>query len=673
MPKRNILVTAALPYANGPIHLGHMVEYVQADMWARFQRLMGNDCKYFCADDCHGTPILVRARDEKITPEQLIAKSFEDHTRDFKQFDIAFDHYTSTHSKANEHYAGYIFKKMQENKNISVKNIDQTYCEHDKMFLPDRFIKGTCPNCKSENQYGDSCDKCSATYNPTELIKPACTMCGKPPTVKQSEHIFFELGQFQDFLKKWVPEHTQAEVSKKLSEWFNGDLRAWDISRDEPYFGFQIPGFKGKYFYVWLDAPIGYVSATHEWCEKNKEDFNTYWSREKNPVGKELSEVYHFIGKDIIYFHCLFWPSMLETAGFRTPTQVFSHGFLTVNGEKMSKSKGTFITARKYLDNLDPSYLRYYYACKFNDSLDDIDLNIEDFTQRVNSDLIGKIINLGSRSAQLVNKNFDSKLKTSKDFASLYKELCTNRFEEICKHYEERNFSKVINTIREVADKSNQYFDAEAPWKVIKENPQKAHEVLSNALMMFRFISICLNPIIPGLTAKVAKLFGETPADWLKEFKTLSSHSKVIEKINTFEHLLQRIELDKVKALLTAEQKATPMTTTTSDNSIEITDFDKIQLTIAQVISAAKVEGATKLLALKLDVGDGRPREVFSGIAEAYKPEDLKGRLVLYLSNLKPRTFKFGTSEGMILCAGDGKNLYLLAPDVGAKPGQRVK
>lgn len=674
MSQKNIIVTAALPYANGPIHLGHLVEYIQADMWSRFQRAIGNNCLYFCADDCHGTPILVRARSEKISPESLIEKTFKEHTSDFKAFQIEFDHYSSTHSNTNKHYAEFIYGEMKKNGNVFSKNIDQTYCEHDKMFLPDRFIKGTCPKCKSENQYGDSCDKCGATYSPTELVNAQCTICGNAPTVKKSEHIFFDLAQFKNFLKSWVPQHTMDEVTKKLSEWIDGDLKPWDISRDEPYFGFEIPGSPGKFFYVWLDAPIGYVSTTAEWCKKNNRDFDQFWSKKHNPPGAEKSEIYHFIGKDIIYFHCLFWPAMLETSGFRTPTHVFTHGFLTINGEKMSKSKGTFITAKKYSDNLDPSYLRYYYACKFNDSLDDIDLSIEDFVQRVNSDLIGKIINLGSRSAQLINKNFANKLNPSNDFTKIYENLCLSKFEEICKNYEKRNFSKVINLIREIADRSNEYFDTESPWKTIKTDPNRAHEILSNAMLLFRFIINSLAPILPEISQKVSLLFGENNTPLSNRFL---NRIPFPTKINTFEHLLPRIELDKVKSLLTVDTA----TKTNEGNmesqkisDVEISDFDKIHLLVAKVLSASKVEGATKLLNLKLDVGDGRPRDVFSGIAEAYKPEELNDRLVLYLSNLKPRKFKFGISEGMILCAGgEGKELFLLSPDPGSKPGQRVK
>lgn len=538
MSKAPIIVTSALPYANNSLHLGHMVEYLQTDFWVRYQKSKGEDCIYICGDDTHGTPIMISARDQKITPEKLIADCAVEHIKDFTDFGIEFDHYSSTNSEANKKIASDIFLKLKDQGHTNVKTIKQLYCEHDQMFLPDRFVKGTCPNCKAKDQYGDSCDNCGATYQTSEVIEPKCSMCSKFPVLKDSDHVFVKLSDFQDFLIEWIPAHTSKEVSNKLKEWFDGDLRDWDISRDAPYFGFKIPGYDDKYFYVWLDAPAGYIATTKEWCEKNGKDINDYW---KNPDAK----IYHFIGKDIIYFHSLFWPAMLKASGYTLPSYIFVHGFLKVNGEKMSKSKGTFIKARTFLDQIDPIYLRYYYACKMNSGLDDIDLNLQDFVQRVNSDLIGKITNLGSRGGQMLGKKLDGMMTTLDEAALKVVEFSKSKSEEISKHYHNRDFAKAMETVRSIADEANRYFDEKEPWKTVKEDPAAATVVLTCILNVFRDMAIYLSPVIPMYSNKVAELFNESPYKWSDLNKTLENH-----KINTYEHLATRLDLKSVQKIL---------------------------------------------------------------------------------------------------------------------------
>ena len=535
--KRTIVATSALPYANGSIHLGHLVEYLQTDYWVRFQKMRGHQCLYICADDTHGTPIMIRARQEGITPEALVEKSQEEHLSDFREFQIEFDQYSSTNSPENKTMANRVFKAMEDKKHVAVKSIKQNYCEHDKMFLPDRFVLGTCPSCKSEDQYGDSCDKCGATYAPSELIAPKCSICSNPPVLKDSEHIFFKLGDFQDFLKEWVPHHTQKEVNNKLKEWYEGELRDWDISRDEPYFGFEIPGHPGKYFYVWVDAPICYLATTKLWCEKQGLDFDQFWNGED-------TEIYHFIGKDIVYFHALFWPAMLYNAGLKTPSQIFVHGFLTVNGEKMSKSKGTFISARTYLNHLDPTFIRYYYACKLG-GIEDIDLNLEDFTQRVNSDLIGKITNLGSRGAQMLNKKLDGVMSEVSPEGKALIEKAQAKSEEIAELYESLNFAKAMTEIRDIADMANKYFDEKAPWKMIKEDEVATKKVLTDILNIFRILSIYLKPILPEYSNKVETLFGQDAYSWESLNDIIENH-----KINGYEHIATRVDPKKVELLV---------------------------------------------------------------------------------------------------------------------------
>ena len=679
---RRIVATGALPYANGSIHIGHLVEYLQADFWTRFQKMRGHDCLYICADDTHGTPIMVKARELGITPEQLIARSHEEHFKDFSDFGIKFDIFSSTNSNENKQLAEEFYIKMRDGGHTAVRQIQQLYCEKDRMFLPDRFVKGTCPNCSSPDQYGDSCDKCGATYAPSELKGPYCSICGTKPVEKGSDHVFFKLNDFNAFLKEWMPQHTSKEVSSKLLEWFNEDLRDWDISRDDPYFGFEIPGFKGKYFYVWLDAPIGYVSSTLQFCKQNGRDFDSLW-RDQGTT----AEVYHFIGKDIIYFHCLFWPAMLKAAGFRLPNQVFVHGFLTVNGEKMSKSKGTFISARTYLNHLDPMYLRYYYACKLNSSLNDVDLNVTDFVNRVNSDLIGKITNLGSRGGQMLKKRIDGQMgKLTPDGRKLV-ELAQSKSESIATHYENRDFARAITEIRELADEANKYFDEKAPWNMIKEDVEGTRAVLTATLNIFRILSIYLKPVLPEYADKVAKLMNEAPYSWADAQKTIEN-----KEINDYEHLATRVEQEKFEKVIEdskpKETKAPVKPVEASapakgaakapaaeaPSEIEFDEFAKVDLRIAKIVAAEEIAEADKLLRLTVDLGELGQRQIIAGIKSAYKAETLVGRLTVVVANLKPRKMKFGMSEGMVLAAGPGgKDLFILSPDSGAAPGQKVK
>lgn len=678
MTPRKIIATAALPYANGPIHIGHLVEYLQADFWTRFQKMRGHDCKYVCADDTHGTPIMMKARELGIKPEELIARSHADHSKDFSDFGIRFDIYSSTNSDENRQLAEEFYIRMRDQGHIEIKQIQQLYCDHDKIFLPDRFVKGTCPKCASPDQYGDSCDKCGATYSPSELKEPKCAICGTKPVERGSDHVFFKLNDFKSFLKDWMPAHMSREVSSKLMEWFEEDLRAWDISRDDPYFGFEIPGLKGKYFYVWLDAPIGYISSTRQLMNREGGDFDGTW---RESQGKRPFEIYHFIGKDITYFHCLFWPAMLKAAGFRTPDQVFVHGFLTVNGEKMSKSKGTFISARTYLNHLDPMYLRYYYACKLSSSLNDVDLNVADFVNRVNSDLIGKITNLGSRGAQMLSKRIDGKLGRIPADASALVENATKRAEGIATHYEARDFAKAITEIREIADEANKYFDEKAPWNMIKEDVEGTRGVLTATLNIFRLLAIYLKPILPEYSDKVAKLLGEKSYVWADSARALEGSS-----IGDYEHLAVRVESEKFdKIIADSVPKAAPAPATKASapaaekeeaapSEIEYDDFGKVDLRIAKIIAAEEIAEADKLLRLKVDLGELGERQIIAGIKSAYKAESLVGRLTVVVANLKPRKMKFGMSEGMVLAAGPGgKDLFILSPDSGALPGQKVK
>ncbi len=686
--KRNILVTSALPYANGPIHLGHLVEYIQTDIWARFQRLRDNSCYYVCADDAHGTPIMLRARQEGITPEELIAATKKEHEADFADFLIDFDNYYSTHSDENREFASSIYLKLRDEGHIHTRTIKQAYDPEAEMFLPDRFIKGTCPKCGAVDQYGDNCEVCSATYDPTELINPVSAVSGATPVEKDSEQYFFKLSDFSDMLQQWLKEgHVQSEIANKLNEWFEEGLQDWDISRNAPYWGFEIPDAPGKYFYVWMDAPMGYMASFKNLCDqKNKNggviNFDDYWAADSK------NEVYHFIGKDIARFHTLFWPAVLDGAGYRKPTAVFCHGFLTVNGQKMSKSRGTFIKARTYLNNLNPEYLRYYYTAKLSSGVDDIDLNLEDFMQRVNSDLVGKVVNIASRCAGFITKKFNSQLSAELPEPGLYNDMVAAG-EQIAVHYENREYSKAVREIMAQADKANVYIDENKPWVLIKEEGREdeVQKICTQGLNMFRLLMTYLKPILPA-TAEKSEAFLNTEFKWANINKPLLSHT-----INKFKPLLTRIEKEQIEAMThdsienhastespistengPAEEKLSgPLVNDPIADEISFDDFAKVDLRIAKIVKAEHVEGADKLLQLTLDIG-GVSKNVFAGIKSAYSPEDLEGKLTVMVANLAPRKMRFGLSEGMVLAAGPGgKDLFILNPDEGALPGMKVK
>ena len=662
--KRRIVVTSALPYANGDIHLGHLVEYLQTDFWVRFQKMRGNDCLYICADDTHGTPIMIRANKEGITPEELIARSHATHLKDFTDFEVSFDNYYSTNSPENKALSEQIYLAAEKQGFITKKTTPQLYCEHCKMFLPDRFVKGTCPKCGAEGQYGDSCDKCGSTYGAEELGNPKCTTCGGTPVVRDSEHLYFELEPQHDYLEKWIPGHTTSDVSNKLLEWFKEPLRGWCISRDAPYFGFEIPGYKDKFFYVWVDAPIGYIASLRNWQEKAKVEGADWWNDPE-------VELYHFIGKDIIRFHCLFWPGMLHAAGFKGPDKVFVHGFLTVNGEKMSKSKGTFVNARTYLDNLPADALRYYYAAKLGGTTDDIDLNLTDFVQRVNSDLVGKITNIASRSAQMLQKKLDGKLASlaghDEELALLRK--LRDGGETIAKFYEDRRFNQVVVEICRLADLANEYFDRKEPWKTVKTDAEATRVTLTAALNAFRILAIYLQPILPVYAKKAMKLFGETAWTW-------ASRESAVESVTlgAYEYLASRIDAKQVEAMVAAatvkpadsgevahesrasknkaEKKA--LDSPPLKPEVSFPDFEKLDLRVGVVESCEIVPKSAKLLKFVLDAGSLGKRTIFSGIRQAYPdPAALVGKEVVFVANLAPRKMSVGVSEGMILFAGE--------------------
>ena len=659
---RKILVTSALPYANGPIHLGHMVEYIQTDIWVRFQRLNGNQCYFVCADDAHGTPIMLRARKEGITPEQLIERYQAEHEKDFADFNISFDNYYSTHSPENRELAEYIYAQLNERGHIRRKTINQAYDPGEQMFLPDRFVKGNCPRCGAPDQYGDSCEKCGATYTPSDLKNPVSVLSGLPPEQRESEHLFVRLGDFSDMLQNWVAnELSQSEAQNKLKEWFDVGLADWDISRDAPYFGFQIPQEKDKYFYVWLDAPIGYMASFKNLCDREGIDFDLYWKDEHQ------TELYNFIGKDILYFHTLFWPAMLHGSGFRRPTDVYAHGFLTVNGKKMSKSRGTFIMARTYLEHLDPEYLRYYYAGKLNEKIEDLDLNLEDFVQRINSDLVGKVVNIASRCARFIANRFDGRLSTELDRPELFAELVAAR-DEISKAYEARAFSRAMRQIMALADKANQYVNETEPWVIAKDPDQQArlHKVCTQGINMFRVLVYYLAPVVPDLAARSGEFLNDS-IDQLSDADTpLLDH-----QIAPFVHLMKRVQEKDINAILDASKADDEVVETPQEPKIAIDDFAKVELRAAKIIDAQDVSESRKLLRLKVDLGTEK-RQIFAGIKGFYEPEALIGRNVVVVSNLKPRTMKFGTSEGMVLAAGDDTSLSLLDPGANVKPGTRV-
>ncbi|MCS6161416.1 methionine--tRNA ligase [Shewanella baltica] len=685
--QRKILVTSALPYANGPIHLGHMLEYIQTDIWSRYQKLRGHECHYICADDAHGTPIMLKAQQLGIAPEDMIAQVNKEHQQDFADFNVAFDNYHSTHSEENRLMASDIYLKLRDNGYIKSKSISQLFDPEKSMFLPDRFVKGTCPKCKSPDQYGDNCDACGATYSPTELINPKSAVSGATPVMKDTEHFFFDLPAFEGMLKEWTRSGAlQVEMANKLDEWFEQGLQQWDITRDAPYFGFEIPDAPGKYFYVWLDAPIGYMGSFKNLCAKRPElSFDEFWGKDST------AEVYHFIGKDIVYFHSLFWPAMLHGSGYRQPNSVYAHGYVTVNGAKMSKSKGTFIKARTYLDHLDPEYLRYYYAAKLSSRIDDLDLNLEDFAQRVNSDLVGKLVNLASRTAGFITKRFDGKLAKIAD--TTLTEAFLAKQDVIADFYESREYGKAMREIMALADIANGFVADAAPWQMVKHDDQQeaAHQVCSNALNLFRILVTYLKPVLPRLAQDVEAFF-QLPLTWDALSQDLAGH-----EIAPFKAMMQRVELDKVNAMVAdskdnlqvtadAPKTAAPEKTAKASSvsseplvddpiseTINFDDFAKIDLRIARIVKAEHVADADKLLKLQLDIG-GETRQVFAGIKSAYSPEDLEGKLTVMVANLAPRKMRFGMSEGMVLAAGPGgSDLWILEPHEGAQPGMRVK
>ncbi len=678
---RRILVTSALPYANGPIHLGHMLEYIQTDIWVRFQQSRGNQCSYVCADDAHGTAIMLSAQKNNISPEEHIKNVQADHEKDFGEFLINFDNFGSTHSDENRELATSIYNKLHANGHINVRGIKQLFDPEKEMFLADRYVKGGCPKCKTPDQYGDNCEKCGATYSASELIDPKSVMSGATPIEKESEHYFFKLPEFQTFLQEWTRSGTlQKEVANKLAEWVDNDLREWDISRDAPYFGFEIPNAPGKYFYVWLDAPIGYMASFKQLCDRTDGlEFDDYWKADST------AEVYHFIGKDIINFHALFWPAMLKSADYRTPTAVWAHGYVTVNGEKMSKSRGTFIKARTYLDHFQPEYLRYYYAAKLNNRIDDFDLNLEDFAQRVNSDLVGKVINIASRCAGFVKKAGGTLASELPDLHILDHAIAQG--DVIAQHYENREFGKAIREIIALADAANEYIHEKEPWALAKQEgkEQDVLGICSLGINLFRQLVTYLTPVLPELSKNVSAFLNIDDLNWDSRTTVLLNHD-----INKFKALMNRVEKDSIDKMIEQEkadsealaaQNADQNTSAENASSlsepiadeIEFDDFAKIDLRIAKIVDAQHVKKAGKLLQLTLDVGEGKTRNILSGIKAAYNPEDLIGKHTVMVANLKPRKMKFGISEGMVLAAGPGGDeLWILEPHDGAKPGMRV-
>jgi methionyl-tRNA synthetase len=696
-PKRTLLVTSALPYANGAPHLGHMVEYIQTDIWVRFQRLRGHDCLYIWASDAHGTPIMLKARQEGVTPEELIARIFEEQKRDFDAFEISYDNFHTTHSDENREVTYEIYRRLLAAGHIRRESIVQAYDEQAKMFLPDRYVRGTCPKCGALDQYGDSCEVCGATYTPADLVSPVSVVSGTPPVQRESEHLFFKLGDFEPMLREWTGSgRLQPAVTSKLGEWFTAGLRDWDISRDEPYFGFEIPGEQGKYFYVWLDAPIGYLSSFLQYCRRTGLDFDRYWR-----PGSD-AEVYHFIGKDIVYFHTLFWPAVLTGAGYRPPTSVFAHGFLTVNGQKMSKSRGTFITARAWLDHLPPEYLRYYFASRLGSGVEDLDLSLDDFVAKVNSDVVGKLVNIASRCAGFIARGSGGRLADTLADPALQDEFVAAGG-RIAAAYEERDLAGAVREIMALTDRANLYIDQQKPWLMAKD-PARAAEVqavCTQGLNLFRVLALYLKPVMPRLAAGAEKFLGLPAQAWADSAKALLGTT-----INTYEPLATRVDPAAIKGLLAAASEslkpsgipgaaaataapqaseprpareatgkpAQPAPEAATAGTLSIDEFAKVDLRIARIDSAELVEGADKLLKLGVDLGDGGKRTIFAGIRSAYEPEKLVGRMTVVVANLAPRKMRFGTSEGMVLAAGPGgKDIFLLSPDAGATPGMKVK
>ena len=649
MKSRKILVTSALPYANGSIHIGHVLESVITDIWVRYQNINGNECLYFCADDTHGTPVMLKAKELGIDPEELIKRTREEHIKSYSRFNINFDNFYTTHSDENKKYAEDIYQKCKEGNLIFKKEIEQFYDSKEGLFLSDRFIKGTCPKCGAEDQYGDGCSVCGTTYTPDDLLNPVSSLSNSELTKKRTEHVFFDLPQMKDFLENYLKDLTlQDPIKNKLNEWIEDGLKPWDISRDKPYFGFEIPGEKDKYFYVWLDAPIGYLASAKNWAENNNVDIKDLWGESSD------YEIHHFIGKDIAYFHALFWPALLKSSNIRLPESINVHGFLTIDGEKMSKSNGTFINADDFAENYDGELLRYYFADKFNNSIDDLDFNEDEFIQKINSDIVGKYLNIASRVSKFIEKNGNN-LSANLDVDFIEKNL--SMIDEVIEHYENLNLSKSVKIIMKMADEVNKYINENEPWKSSEE---KAVEVSSTAINCFRVISILLNPVLPTLTSKALAVFNESSTN---DFNNIKDYL-VDTKINPYKPLLKRLEKAKINEEIEMEDS----------NLINIKDFAKVELRIAKIVKAEAIEEADKLIKLHLDVGDLGERTVFAGIKSAYDPESLNGRHVVLVANLEPRKMKFGVSEGMVLASSnDEGSIYLISPDEGAKPGQLVK
>ena len=661
--KNNILVTSALPYANGPIHLGHLVEYIQTDIWVRFNKSIGNDVVYICADDAHGTPIMLKAKQQGISPEELISKTKKEHENDFSEFFIQFDHYSSTNSKKNEELCKEIFLKLHKSGHISQKVISQFYDEKEKIFLPDRYIKGTCPKCKSEDQYGDSCEQCGATYSPTDLINPISVLSNTKPMTKDTNHYFFNLKNFKDYLINWTKEHDlQPSIKNKLNEWLNDNLNDWDITRDAPYFGFKIPNEENKYFYVWVDAPIGYISAFEEYSKNNGNKFDGIWQNEDH------GEIYHFIGKDIAYFHSLFWPSILNGAGYRTPNSVYCHGFLTVNGKKMSKSRGTFIKASDYLKHLDPEFLRYYFASRLNDSIEDIDLNFDDLTKKINSDLVGKLINLASRCSSFLEKNSDLMLSKKLENKEKFTEFL-NDVGEIKKLYSQRKYSNAVNKIMSMTDKANQYINENKPWAM--KDLDKIQEISTQGLNYFRPIIILLGPVMPDLLKKTENMLNENNLAWENCLSPLLD--KKIEKFTPLKTRIQKEDIQRLNNELNEKNNEDKKKVKNMSNEIEYEDFSKINIRVGEIISADNIDGADKLLKLTVNLGELGDKEIFAGIKKFYKADDLVGLKTLVVENLKPKKMKFGTSSGMVLAADSDGDIIVIEASSKIKNGSRVK
>ena len=649
MKSRKILVTSALPYANGSIHIGHVLESVITDIWVRYQNINGNECLYFCADDTHGTPVMLKAKELGIDPEELIKRTREEHIKSYSRFNINFDNFYTTHSDENKKYAEDIYQKCKEGNLIFKKEIEQFYDSEEGLFLSDRFIKGTCPKCGAEDQYGDGCSVCGTTYTPDDLLNPVSSLSNSELTKKRTEHVFFDLPQMKDFLENYLKDLTlQDPIKNKLNEWIEDGLKPWDISRDKPYFGFEIPGEKDKYFYVWLDAPIGYLASAKNWAENNNMDMKDLWGESSD------YEIHHFIGKDIAYFHALFWPALLKSSNIRLPESINVHGFLTIDGEKMSKSNGTFINADDFAENYDGELLRYYFADKFNNSIDDLDFNEDEFIQKINSDIVGKYLNIASRVSKFIEKNGNN-LSANLDVDFIEKNL--SMIDEVIEHYENLNLSKSVKIIMKMADEVNKYINENEPWKSSEE---KAVEVSSTAINCFRVISILLNPVLPTITSKALEVFNDSATN---DFNNIKDYL-VDTKINPYKPLLKRLEKAKINEEIEMEDS----------NLINIKDFAKVELRVAKIVKAEDIEEADKLIKLHLDVGDLGERTVFAGIKSAYDPESLNGRHVVLVANLEPRKMKFGVSEGMVLASSnDEGSIYLISPDEGAKPGQLVK